>query len=237
MEASGPREKSKPCPQPPSAAVQPEEASKKRPPVKRREYGESWEGDNHGEWKDAMNVVFGKGVQRITQEHGNNDLVLVLDDNNEPAGGFGTSRCLHEQFEVPVEALRIVQYDAAKAKRMQANSVYGSRVFHNCVKDHLRTSDDRYRALYLDLCGTWSVQLRPSLEALFARRDALPADGSPLLLGVTWCTRESSGLRENECAHDLVSMLLSHASVTQICVSKFGQMRTHFYELTRIFTE
>ena len=115
---------------PPPAASQPQEASKKRARTeKRRDYGESWEGDDHGEWKDAMNDVFGEGVRRLLQqEHGGSDshMVLVLDDDNEPVGGFGTSRRLHERFGVPPEALRIVQYDPAKAERMQADGVFGS---------------------------------------------------------------------------------------------------------------
>ena len=90
--------RARPRPPPPTASPPQEEAGKKRahaddakerrpsPPAKRRDYGESWAGDDHGEWKDAMNDVFGEGVWRLTQEHGSG-LVLVLDDDNEPAGG------------------------------------------------------------------------------------------------------------------------------------------------------
>jgi hypothetical protein len=237
--------RARPRPPPPTASPPQEEAGKKRahaddanerrprPPAKRRDYGESWAGDDHGEWKDAMNDVFGEGVRRLTQEHGSG-LVLVLDDDNEPAGGgFGSSRCLHERFGVPVEALRIVQNDGAKAERMQAGGVYGPRVVHGSVQEHLQASGERYRALYLDLCGTWNSQLGPSLDALFGQADALPADGSPLLLGVTWGTREPSGLTEEESVSALYSTLMQHASVTELRVSKFRGMRTRFYELTR----
>lgn len=110
----------------------------------------------------------------------------------------------------------------------------GMMVFSSlAVQEHLQTSDERYRALYLDLCGTWNSQLGPSLDALFAQPDALPADGSPLLLGVAWGTREPSGLTEEESVVALYSMLMQHASVTEVCVSKFKGMRTRFYELTR----
>ena len=128
-----------------------------------------------------------------------------------------------------------MQHDAVKAQRMRDNTTFGRQGVHGSVQQHLRATDERYRAAYLDLCGTWRTQLGPALEALFSRPAALPADGSPLLLGVTWGTRESgvSGLTEAEAERELHHTLMQHAAVTQLRVSQFKGMRTRFYELAR----
>jgi hypothetical protein len=111
-------------------------------------------------------------------------------------------------------------------------SAFGSQVVHASVQDYLREGDERYAGMYLDLCGTWEAQLRPALEALFARPDALPPPGAPpFVLGVTWGTRNPYGQTEDAAAAALQSLLMRHARVTLLDASECEGMRTSFYEL------
>ena len=157
--------------------------------------------------------------------------VLVLDDNKKPA--FGTSLRLVREKWIQPEQLRIVQCCDEKAADMQKHEVFGPRVVHAAVQDYLEQGDERFAGAYLDLCGTWDKQLRPALEALFARPQALPPHGSPpFVLGVTWITRDAQSQTENEVKIALNDLLQHHAVVKRLGpVRECAGMRTAFYKL------
>jgi hypothetical protein len=190
----------------------------------RREYGETWVGDDHAEWKTAMNDVFGNAVRDLAQP----GLVLVLDDDAEPKGGFGTSRRLADCHGVKPEELRIVQMDKAKANRMRSDPVFGSRVVESDVVSHLKSTREKYKAVYLDLCGTWGRQLRPALEALLDG-DSVKL-GTEFMLGVTWCTRDASGETADEAELMLFRLLSKNGRrLRKLGESSFKTMRTRFF--------
>ena len=90
-----------------------------------------------------MNDVFGKAV-RATKGSG---LVLVLDDDTEPEGGFGTSRRLVDFHGIARNELRIVQSDSRKARRMKSDKMFGVRVVEGDVASHLATTCETYKAV------------------------------------------------------------------------------------------
>ena len=173
---------------------------------------------DHKQWKTSCNTVFGAALEQ------NNGKILVLDDDTSPS--FGTSSCLVEHHGIRPEQLCIVQYDEDKAETMLQHSVFGPRVVHGSVQSHLKMHGGEYTGIYLDLCGSWETQLRPSLEALFR---AGFQDG--LVLGVTWGTRNPFGQTEDYSAMMLQSLFMLHACVERLDESQYEGMRTSFYIL------
>jgi hypothetical protein len=152
----------------------------------------------------------------------------VLDDDAEPKGGFGTSRRLVERHGLDPDELRIVQMDQAKARRMRSDQTFGSRVVASEVAAHLLSTSEKYKAVYLDMCGTWTRQLRPALEALLNGKAIEP--NTEFVLGVTWCARDASGATSDDSELELLR-ILGERMHKRIRGSSFGVMRTGFYRV------
>jgi hypothetical protein len=191
---------------------------RKVPQALPNEYGVRHDTD-HKQWKKDCNTVFGNALEQ------NIGKILVLDDDTSPS--FGTSSCLVDHHGIRPEQLCIVQYEEDKAENMMLHPMFGPHVVHDSVQMHLQTHGSEYTGIYLDLCGSWETQLRPSLEALFQTGFQ---DG--LVLGVTWGTRNPFGQTEDYSTMMLQYLLMQHASVQLIDASQCEGMRTSFYILT-----
>jgi hypothetical protein len=191
---------------------------RKVPQAPPNEYGVRHDTD-HKQWKKDCNTVFGTALEQ------NSGKILVLDDDTSPS--FGTSSCLVDHHGILPEQLCIVQYEEDKAENMLQHPVFGHRVVYDSVQSHLEIHGSEYTGIYLDLCGSWETQLRPSLETLFS---AGFQDG--LVLGVTWGTRNPFGQTEDYSTMMLQYLLMQHASVQLIDASQCEGMRTSFYILT-----
>ena len=84
--------------------------------------------------------------------------------------------------------LHIPQYDPKKSERMKLDGKFGERVFHASVTEYLSTNPTlRFGGIYLDLCGSYTGQLKPALEEFF-RKDRIHPEG--IVFAMTWTHRD-----------------------------------------------
>jgi len=128
-----------------------------------------------------MNKKFGSWLEEYKRTDCN---LLVLDDDANPP--FGTSNYLCDHFGVNPDHLHIPQNNLEKAERMKHDEKFGKCVHHNTV-EYLENTDVQFGGMYLDLCGTYTGQLKPALEEFF-RRDRIHPEG--IVLAMTWTHRD-----------------------------------------------
>ena len=162
----------------------------------RNEYGENHSLD-HKENKEEMNKKFGG----LLEENKRIDSpILVLDDDTVPKGGLGTSNYLCDHFGVDPKNLHIPQCNLEKSETMKLDVKFGKCVHHNTVVDYLKKNpSQRFGGIYLDLCGTYTGQLKPALEEFF-RGDRIPPEG--IVLAMTWTHRDA----ESKLHHTTVEL-------------------------------
>ena len=178
-----------------------------------------------------MNDVFGEAVAGCT------GTLLVLDDDTHPP--FGTSRRLVEHHGVDPTQLCIVQADPTKAAAMKSDQQFGPQVVQDYVHLYLQKGEHttpathtHYAGMYLDLCGSWTGQLEPALQAVLEVLRTTPTQPhQPFILGVTWCTRDAYGQPETVTLTELQQLLMQSYPTQCIRHSLYGTMRTHFYKI------